>query len=208
MAVGYRYHNAYSGDGVIAHLDGAITNTALSLIVDALPTGLTGVAAEVPFAIQIDLEWLLVTSLGATPFLTWTVTRGHETTLPAAHLDNANIFYPLPAGALNELRDAHTPLELTAPSTLVPSQTGEGQMVWDSDSDHLTVGTGAGRKTLANTDDVISTTSDHNHTATAGQGGLLTADEHDSFSEYAEIAAPATPASGKVRFYAKADGHL
>lgn len=117
-------------------------------------------------------------------------------------------FYPLPADALNELRDSHAPLELTAPSSPTPAQTVEGQMVWDSDGDHLTVGTGAGRKTLANTDDVVTTTGDHNHTAAGGDGGLLSADGHDSFSEYTEISAPATPGSGKIRFYAKADGHV
>lgn len=36
----------------------------------------------------------------------------------------------------------------------------------------------------------------------------LTADQHDGYSDYAEIAAPSTPASGKVRLYAKSDGLL
>jgi hypothetical protein len=46
----------------------------------------------------------------------------------------------------------------------------------------------------------------HNHTSAGGDGGVLTNDEHDGFAEFAEIAAPSTPASGKVRLYPKADG--
>lgn len=38
------------------------------------------------------------------------------------------------------------------PKDTAPSQTVEGAMVWDSDDDVLTVGTGAGRKTLLNAD--------------------------------------------------------
>lgn len=49
---------------------------------------------------------------------------------------------------------------------------------------------------------------DHAHTATTDDGGVLTADEHASYSEYAEVAAPTTPAASKIRLYAKADGHL
>lgn len=46
----------------------------------------------------------------------------------------------------------------------------------------------------------------HDHTGADGSG-VLTADEHDSYSEYAEIATPGNPASGKVRLYPKSD-HL
>ncbi|NBU69992.1 MAG: hypothetical protein EBS53_00860 [Bacteroidetes bacterium] len=38
------------------------------------------------------------------------------------------------------------------PSSASPAQTGEGSVVWDSDDDLLTVGTGAGRKTMVDTD--------------------------------------------------------
>ena len=37
----------------------------------------------------------------------------------------------------------------------------------------------------------------------AARGGVFTNDAHDGFSEYTEIAAPATPAANKVRLYAK-----
>lgn len=45
----------------------------------------------------------------------------------------------------------------------------------------------------------------HDHTTGDGSG-VLSNDEHDGYSEYAEIVAPATPAAAKVRVYAKADG--
>lgn len=40
---------------------------------------------------------------------------------------------------------------VVAPTTASPAQTAEGSMVWDSDDDRLTIGTGAGRKTLVDT---------------------------------------------------------
>ncbi len=45
-----------------------------------------------------------------------------------------------------------TPSVLNIPTTASPSQTAEGDSVWDSDGDELTVGTGTGRKILVNTD--------------------------------------------------------
>lgn len=41
----------------------------------------------------------------------------------------------------------------------------------------------------------------HDHTL-AGEGGVLTDDEHDGFSEYVEIATPAAPAADKGRLFA------
>lgn len=38
------------------------------------------------------------------------------------------------------------------PGATTPAQTAEGSVVWDTDSDKLTVGTGAGRKTMVDTD--------------------------------------------------------
>jgi hypothetical protein len=48
-------------------------------------------------------------------------------------------------------------------------------------------------------------TGSHNHTASAGDGGVLTAPEFDSFLVLDQIATPATPASGKTLIYAKSD---
>ena len=47
----------------------------------------------------------------------------------------------------------------------------------------------------------------HDH-ASAGDGGVLTGDRHDSFGEYDEIAAPGTPSAARVRIYAKSDGKM
>lgn len=208
---GYKFHLSYTSDGVIAQLDGAITAGATTLVVDALPLGLTGAATEVPFVLQIDSELLVVTSMGSTPFLTWTITRAHSQTTAASHADGADIAFELSDVELEELRDLHAPTELYLPAATSPSQTTDGQAVWDSDDDKLTIGTGAARKTLVNDDDArltdARTPTSHNHT-TADGTGVLTNDEHDGFIEMAEIAAPATPASGKVRVYPKADGHL
>lgn len=41
---------------------------------------------------------------------------------------------------------------LTLPQTITPAQTAEGSVVWDTDNDLLTVGTGTARKTLVDTD--------------------------------------------------------
>ena len=37
---------------------------------------------------------------------------------------------------------------LVLPAATVPSQTAEGQVIWDSDNDQLTIGTGSGRVTI------------------------------------------------------------
>jgi hypothetical protein len=44
------------------------------------------------------------------------------------------------------------------PAATAPTQTAEGSVVWDSDDDLLTVGTGAGRKTMVDTDSTQSLT--------------------------------------------------
>jgi hypothetical protein len=55
---------------------------------------------------------------------------------------------------------------------------------------------------------VSGTTLDHNHTSAVGDGGVLTADEHDSFSDYANVSTPATPSAGHARvFTLTSNGH-
>ena len=49
--------------------------------------------------------------------------------------------------------DTLTPATFNIPFAVTPAQTAEGEAVWDSDGDRLTVGTGAGRKTLVNGED-------------------------------------------------------
>jgi hypothetical protein len=45
----------------------------------------------------------------------------------------------------------------------------------------------------------------HDHTG-ASDGGVLTNDQHDGYSEYVEISTPSTPASNKGRLYLKDNG--
>lgn len=50
---------------------------------------------------------------------------------------------------------------------------------------------------------VTVSTADHDHTSAAGDGGVLTNDEHDGYSEYAELADnPETPSANKLRIFA------
>jgi hypothetical protein len=44
----------------------------------------------------------------------------------------------------------------------------------------------------------------HNHTSSANDGGVLTNDEHDGYSQYVAIGLPSTPSAGRLRMYAKA----
>ena len=46
---------------------------------------------------------------------------------------------------------------------------------------------------------------DHDHNSTDGSG-VLTADEHDSYSEYEEVATPSNPDQNSFRFFARASG--
>jgi len=55
------------------------------------------------------------------------------------------------AGALTVSGSATVSGTLVIPSASSPSQTAEGSVVWDSDDDLLTIGTGAGRKTMVDT---------------------------------------------------------
>lgn len=41
----------------------------------------------------------------------------------------------------------------------------------------------------------------HNHTSAAGDGGVLTNDEHDGYAEWAEIASPTNPVANKARLW-------
>jgi len=66
-----------------------------------------------------------------------------------------------------------------------------------------------GRNVLVDGVATPSGTLDHNHTSTAGDGGVLTNDEHDGFSDYANISTPSTPAANHLRVYANTqNGHV
>jgi len=49
---------------------------------------------------------------------------------------------------------------------------------------------------------VIAFVGDHDHTTVAGDGGVLTNDQHDGYSDYSEIADPTNPSANELRFYA------
>jgi hypothetical protein len=68
------------------------------------------------------------------------------------------------AGTLTVSGSATVSGSLVIPAASSPSQTAEGSVVWDSDDDLLTIGTGAGRKTVVNTDSTQTLT---NKTLTA-----------------------------------------
>lgn len=64
---------------------------------------------------------------------------------------------------------------LVVPTSSAPAQTTDGSVVWDSDDNLLTVGTGAGRKTLVDTDTAQTLTNKTLTTPTiSGSGGTLT----------------------------------
>ncbi|HYE97665.1 MAG TPA: hypothetical protein VEJ18_02090, partial [Planctomycetota bacterium] len=79
---------------------------------------------------------------------------------------------------------------LVLPAANAPSQTAEGSIVWDDDSDLLTVGTGAGRKTMVDTDSTqtLSGKTLTNPTINAGSGTIV----------LPASAAPAQTAEGSV----------
>jgi hypothetical protein len=56
------------------------------------------------------------------------------------------------AGGLTVSGSATVSGSLVVPAATTPAQTAEGSVVWDSNDDLLTVGTGAGRKTMVDTD--------------------------------------------------------
>lgn len=53
-----------------------------------------------------------------------------------------------------------------------------------------------------------SSTPDHNHTTTAGDGGDLDAPVIGDYAVFTEASAPSTPSSGLVAVYAKSDGRI
>lgn len=56
------------------------------------------------------------------------------------------------AGTMTVSGSATVSGTLVIPSATTPAQTAEGSVVWDSNDDLLTIGTGAGRKTIVDTD--------------------------------------------------------
>jgi len=92
---------------------------------------------------------------------------------------------------------------IVLPNTASPAQTSEGSIVWDSDNDLLTVGTGTGRKTMVDLDSTQTLTNKTlaNPTFTgASQDFTLTGDVTGSVtvSNYGDVSIATTIAANSV----------
>jgi len=113
---------------------------------------------------------------------------------------------PLPFSGLNAWGLASVELFSGQPTIQAPGHTIQDEGTGVTQRPALNF-VGAG---VAVTDDsgndatlVTVSTADHDHTATAGDGGVLTNDEHDGYSEYLELGSPPTaPDPNKLRIYA------
>ena len=76
-----------------------------------------------------------------------------------------------------------TPATLNIPTAVTPAQTAEGQMVWDSDNDQLTVGDGVSRKTLMSVGDAPTSHAHASHT------GIGATDHHSNVNDHANTEA-------------------
>jgi Tfp pilus assembly protein PilV len=109
----YQSDPAYRADTAPATtINAAITSAATQITVASA----SGFPAAAPFLIQIDSERLLVESGAGTT--TWTVTRGVDSTVPAAHNGGALV---------TQRQRAHLPACGTAPcTTILPSKNVAG----------------------------------------------------------------------------------
>ncbi|KKK75519.1 hypothetical protein LCGC14_2872910, partial [marine sediment metagenome] len=114
----------------------------------------------------------------------------HHTLLHAAAQHNAAA---LPGSANENLGAFYLDIDDIA----VPANPGAGirRLFVDTATGELSVRTSAG--TTVSLEGALS---GHDHTG-AADGGVLTNDEHDGYSEYDEIATPANPAANKLRVY-------
>lgn len=107
----YTADAAHRADTPTTSLTGAITDVATTLTVAST----SGFPTAAPFRIKIDNEVLAVVALSGT---TWTVSRGQDTTTPAAHSAGATV-------ALKQR--AHLPVCGTSPcTTWHPTETVTG----------------------------------------------------------------------------------
>lgn len=82
-----------------------------------------------------------------------------------------------------------------------PAAGTEGRLYYSTDTAILERDNGSSWDSVEGT----GTPADHNHTA-GGDGGVLTNDQHDGYSDWTEIAAPSAPGANKARLYAADDG--
>jgi hypothetical protein len=91
------------------------------------------------------------------------------------------------------------------PGSVIPpaTSTDKGGVLLSDSVPNATGTAAAGTGSSVSRTDHVHPLGAHDHTAAAGDGGTLTNDTHDGYSEYAEISAPSTPAGNKARLYAK-----
>lgn len=157
---------AYAGGAVSTTTTGAINSTDLSVTI-ASATGWPSGANEFFATLErggANEERVLCTRSGTTLTFASTAKRGVDGTTAASHASGVAIehtFSGVDADEANEHVNATgavhagasmSPGTLVFPGATVPAQTAEGSAVWDTDNDLLTVGTGAARKTLVDTD--------------------------------------------------------
>lgn len=80
-----------------------------------------------------------------------------------------------------------------------PAAGTEGRLYYSTDTDVLERDNGVSWDALTPGG---GTSADHDHTGT-GDGGTLSNDKHDGYSEYLQIATPGTPTANSIRVYAK-----
>ena len=149
---------------------------------------------------------LIAALLGAARIQNWLDVRRTDT--PAAPPPEGwERFYSKSDGRLYRLDPDGTETEVSGGTPGAHGSTHD-----DGGSDPLAIDAAAGTGSLrtlgsgstqAAAGDHAHATGGHDHTSAGGDGGVLTDDEHDSYSEYAERATPSTPAANKGRLYAK-----
>jgi hypothetical protein len=102
---------------------------------------------------------------------------------------------------------------LILPQATVPAQTAEGSAVWDTDNDLLTIGDGAGRKTMVDTSATQTITGLKTFTDTlsvagtaANAGTLALYEDTDNGTNYVALFAPSSVASNRVQTLQDATG--
>ncbi len=109
-----------------------------------------------------------------------------------------------------------TPAILNLPSSATPAQTAEGQVVWESDADQLTIGDGTSRKIMANNDLAnLGTTAINadllfgaDNSLDVGSATTTPAEVWSYLLGLRERSAPSTPASGLGNLYLDTLGQL
>lgn len=125
-------------------VNAAITSTGATSItvlgpssgsLGTVPSSMTGNT----FRIRIDNEIMIVTATNGTG-LTWTVTRGAESTTAATHLANANVYIIFTGGAINQGHADYSPAGTAA---TIPAAGVAGRLYYPTDGNLIYRDTGS-----------------------------------------------------------------